>query len=107
TRRLTQIGQRNEGARDLRWSVQALGRVDANAEPLDESVQLLRRKRAQDIDQPAASLNRGLALCFQRHLVAERTTLGILDDTRTKQNAKARAWESHHVRPKAAVPLRP
>ncbi len=50
-RRIARLGERHEETRDLRRGVEALGRIDPDAEPRDERVQLGRRKRTEDIDE--------------------------------------------------------
>ena len=50
-RGVAQLGQRDQGARDLRGHVDALGRVDADAEARDEPVELTLRQRPQDVGQ--------------------------------------------------------
>ena len=52
-RRIAQLGQGHESPGDLRRSVETLGRVDPHSQPGDERIQLARRERAKDVDEPS------------------------------------------------------
>jgi hypothetical protein len=52
SRRIADLGERDQRARHLCCDVEPLAGVDANSQPSDQCVELARRQRAQNVRQP-------------------------------------------------------
>ncbi len=97
-RRIAQLGQRDERARDLRRRVDPLRGIDANAQARDERVELPLRQRAQDVGELVARVG---GRCRGRGAVIEQTNAApmIFPKGLARAGAHGEARCLHRMRP--------